>query len=137
MATRGERGQSIVELAFIAPILILLILGIAELGSGLNSYLTVINASRDGARLGAASADDASIRSLVEKETAKLTNPLPSSCSPGSAGICITHDGTGSTSSVKVNVCYDHPLLLGGIRGVLSGTLRMCTETTMRTPQAS
>ena len=53
MDGREERGQSLVELAIVSPLLILIVLGLAELGHGLNSYMTVIGAGRDAARLAA------------------------------------------------------------------------------------
>ena len=34
---RGERGQSLVELALTLPVLLLLLVGVAELGNSLNA----------------------------------------------------------------------------------------------------
>jgi hypothetical protein len=48
-----QRGQSAVELALIAPFLLLLMLGTVEIGNALNSYVTLVNSAREGARLGA------------------------------------------------------------------------------------
>lgn len=48
-----ERGQALVELALVAPLLILLLLGTAELGHAFNAYITLVNATREGARLAA------------------------------------------------------------------------------------
>jgi Flp pilus assembly protein TadG len=47
---RNQRGQSIVELALLLPILLLLFIGIFEFGRVMNAYLVVNNASREGAR---------------------------------------------------------------------------------------
>jgi Flp pilus assembly protein TadG len=49
---RGERGQSLVELALTLPVLLLLLVGVVEVGNGLNAYLTVVDAAREGARYG-------------------------------------------------------------------------------------
>lgn len=45
-----DRGQSLVELALLLPVLILLFLGIIELGLMLRAYLVVVNANREAAR---------------------------------------------------------------------------------------
>ncbi len=129
---RGERGQSMVELALTAPILIMLLLALVELGNGMNSYLTVLASARDGARLGAqGAASDSDMVYLVMLETERLSGTMPSSCSPESAGVCITHLTNPGPRSVRVEVCYDHPLIIG-IPLVLSGPLKMCSKTTMR-----
>ena len=51
LRSRKERGQSLVEFALVLPFLLMLFLGIAELGSALYDYLTFTAANREGARL--------------------------------------------------------------------------------------
>lgn len=46
-------GQSLVELTLVLPILILILAGTLDLGRLLESYVTLTNAAREGARLGA------------------------------------------------------------------------------------
>jgi hypothetical protein len=48
-----ENGQSLIEIAIILPILILLLLGVAEVGMGLRNYLILVNANRESARFAA------------------------------------------------------------------------------------
>jgi hypothetical protein len=62
-----ERGQSLIEIAIILPILLLLLLGVAEVGMGLRNYLVVVNANREGARYGAHGrfGDDATMSTLI------------------------------------------------------------------------
>ncbi len=50
---RKEKGQSLVELAIILPLLLLILLGIIDFGRVFYSYVTITNASREGARYGA------------------------------------------------------------------------------------
>jgi len=129
---RHERGQALVEFALTAPILVLLLLGLVELGNGMNSYLTVLASARDGARLGAqGAATDDDIRTLVGKETERLPNTVPSACTPGSAGICVTRTAPLGIETVEVEVCYDHPLIVG-LAGLIPDPLPMCSQTTMR-----
>jgi hypothetical protein len=47
------RGQSLVETAIVAPILILMLLGVFEVGWALRGYLIVANATREAARFAA------------------------------------------------------------------------------------
>jgi hypothetical protein len=44
------RGQSLVELTFVFPILLLMLAGLIEVGYYINNYLTVLDASREAAR---------------------------------------------------------------------------------------
>lgn len=48
-ATR-ERGAALVELAIILPVLIILVLGVIDLGRVFYSYEALVNATREGAR---------------------------------------------------------------------------------------
>ncbi len=50
--TRGERGQAMIEFAFVMPLLILLLMGIFDLGRGVYAYNVVASAAREGARYG-------------------------------------------------------------------------------------
>ena len=52
-----DRGASLVEVGIILPVLILLAIGLSEVGFLVVDYLTVTNAAREGARTGAAAAD--------------------------------------------------------------------------------
>jgi Flp pilus assembly protein TadG len=47
---RRERGQSLVETALILPILLLMFIGVLEVGWALRGYLTLLNASREALR---------------------------------------------------------------------------------------
>lgn len=52
-----EKGASLVEASIVLPMLILLAVGLSEVGFLVIDYLTVSNAAREGARTGAAAAD--------------------------------------------------------------------------------
>src|SRR5689334_22438020 len=66
------RGQSLVEIALIAPILILLIVLVLDLGRVFAAWITVTNSAREAASFGsqsiAGSVPDASIRSVAAAE---------------------------------------------------------------------
>lgn len=48
-AYRDQRGTSLVEFALIAPLLLLLLIGIVDVARIVNAYVTVSHASREGA----------------------------------------------------------------------------------------
>jgi hypothetical protein len=50
---RGNRGQSLVELALTLPLLLLMFAGLIEIGAALRNYLVVVNANREGTRFAA------------------------------------------------------------------------------------
>jgi Flp pilus assembly protein TadG len=54
---KNERGQTFTELAMVLPILIVLVLAIAQFGVAFNNYLTLTDAARAAARKGAVSRD--------------------------------------------------------------------------------
>ena len=58
---RAGRGQSLVEFALILTPLFLVLLGIIQFGFIFNSYVTMTNAAREGARIGTIYVYDASL----------------------------------------------------------------------------
>jgi Flp pilus assembly protein TadG len=52
---KNERGQTLTELALVLPILVVLVLAIAQFGVAFNNYVTLTDAARAGARVGAVS----------------------------------------------------------------------------------
>lgn len=49
---RREEAQSLAEFALILPIFLILVFGIIDFGMGLRAYITVAQATREGARYG-------------------------------------------------------------------------------------
>jgi Flp pilus assembly protein TadG len=52
---KNEKGQTLTELALVLPILVVLVLAIAQFGVAFNNYVTLTDAARAGARVGAVS----------------------------------------------------------------------------------
>ena len=50
---RTEGGQGLLELAVILPVLLILLIGLVEIGFALRDYLVVVNACREGCRFAA------------------------------------------------------------------------------------
>lgn len=75
--TKRERGASVIEMAFIAPLLIILAIGAAELGFAFIDWFDVSAATREGARVGAAAGDDAAADTLVLAVVNEALTDLP------------------------------------------------------------
>ena len=71
---KDQRGQAMVELALILPILLLLIMGIIEIGRMYNAYLVIDHATREGARAGSLGATDSEIEYKIKTLSAPLNN---------------------------------------------------------------
>ena len=70
----SERAQGLVEFGVLLPIVLVMMIGVLELVNAYDHYISVVNASRDGARIGAKGvATDAEIRSLVTNDLSRLT----------------------------------------------------------------
>ena len=114
---RRERGQSLVELAFALPIFLIIVFGIIDFGLGLRAWISITNAAREGARVGAVRSTCDEIRDQVKNTSGGLVTSddqidiTPSSCS-WTAG-----------SSVSVTVSYDYELItpLGGMLSLFGG----------------
>jgi Flp pilus assembly protein TadG len=132
-----------IEFALTAPLLIVLLLGLVEMGHAFNSYMTVVAAARDSARLGAqfGSADQTPLKNLVVTETTRLENaPIQiatPNCGTNNPGVCIT-TGTNTPTPggptdkwINVRVCYNHSMIVG-VPGVGNGPINMCSQTKIR-----
>ena len=78
---RGDRGQALVELAMIAPILIILMLGVIDYGRVYFAYVSVTNGARIGADYAASgptqAADTAAIKAAALTDTGDLLDQSP------------------------------------------------------------
>ncbi|MDZ4278527.1 MAG: TadE/TadG family type IV pilus assembly protein [Dehalococcoidia bacterium] len=95
---RGERAQSLVEFALLAPVLIILMLGIIDYGRVYFAYISVTNGARTGADYAAtgptAASDLAGIKNAATAETSELLNTSPTNPNVSAA---IGTDGQGRT----------------------------------------
>lgn len=122
---RGELGQAMAELAFMLPLMLVLVIGVIEVNSAMNAYITVVNSARDGARLGSkGAATSGEIQALVVKDLDRLPQNTPPS------NVTVTYPTIAGQNAVKVKSCYDHQTLLQ-VPLLIPGTFRMCSQTTM------
>jgi Flp pilus assembly protein TadG len=117
---RGERGQNILEFALIAPIFLSLVFGIVDFGLGLRAWISITNAAREGARVGAIRGDCDAIKQQVIDTSGGLVDPgtVDDQVTIDPAGC----DGTaGDSVTVTVSYEYDPITPLGGLLSIFGG----------------
>jgi hypothetical protein len=117
---RSESGQSLVEFGLILPLLLLLTLGVIDLGLGFKTYISLTNAAREGARWVTVYPDDpagAKARALGEAERVGLAEG-----DLGSGGVTVfftpSKEQYSAGEEVTAHVQYDYDLLFGQITGI-------------------
>lgn len=71
---KDQRGQALVELALVLPVLLVLFMSTVEFGRIFHSYLVITNASREGARVAMLSGADTAISDRVGQVTGSLNS---------------------------------------------------------------
>jgi Flp pilus assembly protein TadG len=108
---KDERGATAVEFAFIVPLLIVLVLGIAEFGHAFQVQGTLSAAAREGVRLMALQNDPAAARAAVRDAASSLDPAITDAQITITPASCPTLDA-GSTS-VHLTISYPMPYLTG------------------------
>ena len=106
---RSERGAAAVEFAMIMPLLLVLVLGIAEFGRAFQVQGTLSAAAREGVRLMALQNDPAAARAAVRNASPSLDpvvtdaqiSIVPATCPTINAG----------ATSVRLTIDYPMPYL--------------------------
>jgi len=111
---RDERGASAVEFAFIVPLLILLVLGIAEFGHAFQVQGTLSAAAREGVRAMALRNNPADAKAVV-RDAASSLNPGITDTQikiqvVGSTATTCPTIGAGNTA-VRLTITYPMPFL--------------------------
>lgn len=123
---KDQRGQSMVELALVLPILLVLLMGAVEFGRIFHSYLIITNASREGARVAVLGSEDANVNSRVGQVTSTLdSTKLLTSITPDPAQ---RQSGALATVEVRYSISLVFPLFDTFVPNPLTITSR----TTMR-----
>ncbi len=69
---KNEKGQALLELALVLPLLLILVISIVEFGRIGHAYLTLSHAAREGARIGVTGVNDEVITNSVKNATTTL-----------------------------------------------------------------
>jgi Flp pilus assembly protein TadG len=123
---RNEKGQSLVEFAILLPLLLLLLMGILEFGLMLNSYLSINNSAREGARLGIVDGSNLEISELITNLSTNLNaenlvvNIIP------------LEGSRKSGDTLTVEVVYNYQVIIPIISNILNDVVVLKAKTSMR-----
>ena len=122
-----QRAQALVEFALIVPVLLLLVLGMFDLGRAFVFAVAVQNGAREAARLGERAALDPTVtNTLILQRLIDASAPALAGCAaqtgtqPTSGGcpqwtFTVTPSGTLSSGNTLTVTAVGHVSLLGGI----------------------
>ena len=117
MPKASERGAVAVEFAILAPVLIMILLGIMEFGRAYNAQISLTNAAREGVRVMAVSNNQTLARTAAKNAAVSLSPGLADTNIAFSAANCVTN------AQMTVTVTYTLSTLTG-IAGPFSMTGR-------------
>ena len=140
----GQRGQAMLEFALVAPIMVLILVGLVQLALIFQRQIGIENAIRDAARRAVTFTTDSTnyssrqawVLNVLETETLPNAQGYqPTLLAGDSACYSDQTDASGYTSvKLTLSVTYKHPLFLPIISGILSSesppVLRVTTAST-------
>ena len=132
-----NRGQTLVELALVLPVFILLIAGIFDFGRAIYGYNTVLNASREAARVAIVHQTDSTIKQQAVDHAVALglsasdvTVDYRTTAAPETPNSCLANVGTPRivecVAVVRVDYTYEASI---PIITALVGTIDLAGET--------
>lgn len=122
-----ERGAQLVEFAFLVPVLLLLIFGALDFGRAYFSWIILTNGAREGARVAAVGANEATVADRVALAVSGLpvATAEPDACPVASnQAWCLEADnlqgdrGEAVTVRLEYNFKFVIPTLWDGTAGV-------------------
>lgn len=138
---RREEGQSAVEIAMILPVLLILVVGVMEMGQAWRVYQITTTVARDGARLAMLPGtleDDVRSTVLSRVQASGLDPDRATILFNDGQGLCDDVDCTGEPESVKVQYPFEFPFL-DNVAGIICGgcgesfgSVTITSETVMR-----
>jgi len=142
MKKSSVKGQSLIEFALVLPLLILIGIGLFDIGRAFFTIIVVTNASREGARYLVKNPGDKEL-GFPDTKSAARREALASGIDINSSDVIVTCPGDviscNRGSPVTVTVGQDFNLVFGifntGTLGFFNpGTLRLERTTQMRVP---
>ncbi len=123
---RAQRGQAMVEFAIVAPILLLILMGIMQLGVVYNNWVTLTDAARAGARKAAVCRTGCT----PDATTATVTAVKNSAADLNMASLGVTVTSTWAQGA-DATVTATYPWSIN-VMGVVVGSGTMTATTTER-----
>ena len=121
---KSIKGQALVEMAIILPVLISLIFGMTDFARVLNAYLATTEASREGARVAALSGNDAAVVLAVNNAAPNLD--------PKKLKVKTDPETRTLGDSVTVKVTYSIDIITPLVNTMLTNPMPITSQTIMR-----
>ena len=122
---RDERGQDLLELAIVMPLLFIILAGVFDLGRSMNNYIIITNAAREGARYAShwpgATFEDRIKQATIDEAAESGVALLP-------ANIAVLGLNAAAGLPIEVRIERQFPFLMGSIIGMGEVTLRARAE---------
>lgn len=122
MSSASERGAVAVEFALLAPILIMLLLGIMEFGRAYNVQVSLTNAAREGARSMAINNSQTSALTAAKNAATQLSPALTDGNITFSAANC----AVGSQMTVTITYSLSTMTGIAGPFGMTGRGTMLC-----------
>lgn len=124
----NQKGQALVEMALILPLLLLLLFGIFEFSRIYSAQLIVTHSAREGARAAAVGTLDAEVEDLMKLRVSAL------SLNPDLLNINIApaHNNRSRGESVSINIEYPVKIFAPIISRIVGNPYVVKSEVTMR-----
>lgn len=103
---RSEGGQALVEFALVAPVLLLLLLGLAEFSRAWNTKQVLTDTAREALRSSVVASPDFTYQSMLSLVDQALTR---ASLDPQRAEVSVEgwKAGTGTSARIRIDYHYD------------------------------
>ena len=138
---QSEKGQGLVEMALITPLMLILLAGIVEAGRAFTAYIQLTNAAREGVRQAAftpqdtPTIDSTSRRELPSWVVANIVN-VTVTCAGGSSTVydnCVTAYPPTSGDKVRVSVAYRYEPIMPVVNDIVTiMEMTMSVQATMQ-----
>ncbi|MDD2401486.1 MAG: TadE/TadG family type IV pilus assembly protein [Clostridia bacterium] len=123
-----KKGQGLVEMAIVLPLLLLLLFGIIEFGRVIGAEIMVIHSARDGARCGSVGASDSEIINKIQNGTGSIL----SSQDPTQVSVSIVRTGSGSGGDIEVSVSFPVVLYIPIVSSITGNPINVSGTSVMR-----
>jgi hypothetical protein len=128
---RGHRGNAVVEVAFVLPLLLLLCFGITEFGRAWMTKSVITSAAREGVRLAVVTAPDIARVEARVREVCDAARVVPTNI------VVTPPDPADPDRRVSVRVDTDFVVIPGGFfsrmgNPTFTGTIPLSTTSVMR-----
>ena len=124
-----ETGAGLVEFALVLPVLVLLVLGVFDIGQGYRTYITLENSVREGARWLQTHPRDLDTVNMARARVLAEAGNIPLTADQ----IIITPSQASYQAGDKITVAIDYPyaLMFGAITGLPTARLHLKSTMTV------